>query len=201
VESWTGEELRRAAIEVLGAHADERAHDALAHATLTISHGAARWEGSHGPVEGHHVTVGLDAARLGTLRATPALVDALLAAVAAAMATHLGEALLDVRLRWTRISEPTHSAYRDGPPLHGPPTLHEGLVAYLAAAGEAELARVVATGSLAETATGGATIELPRAARDALRSHPGGLAAIERGVRDLLGSERASVSLRTGANR
>jgi hypothetical protein len=198
--SWTGEELRRAAIEVLGPHADERAHDALAHATLTVSHGAGSWEGSHGPVEGHHVTVGLDAERLGMLRATPALVDALLAAVAAAIATHLGEALLDVRLRWTRASEPAHSAYRDGPPQHGPPTLQEGLTAYLEAAGEPELARLVAAGTVTETG-GGATLEIPRAARDALRSNPGGLAAIERGVRDLLGSERASASLRAGAGR
>jgi hypothetical protein len=186
VEPWTGEELRRAAVEALGPHADERAVDVLAHATVTVTYEVARWEGSAGPVQGHRVTMALDATRLGMLRATPAVLDALHAALAASVASRPGEALVDTRLRWSRLAEVTHAAYRDGPPTHGPPTLGEGLVGYLEAAGERELARLIG-GAQVEESAGGATLVLSRAERDALRSDTRALAAIDAAVRDLMG--------------
>src|SRR5579883_1696847 len=92
------EELRRGALEALGEHADERARDALRRADVTVSDRTVVPSGGHA---GRRVTLAVDAATLGGLRAAPALVDAITAAAAIAVAGHsTGESLLDLELRW-----------------------------------------------------------------------------------------------------
>jgi hypothetical protein len=94
VSGWTGEALRRAAIAALGPLGDARARDALVHGVVVLRPGVARWQASHGPVEGVGVVLRLDGPRLE--RALPhAVEDALRAALAAAVATRPGESLFD----------------------------------------------------------------------------------------------------------
>jgi len=191
VSAWSGGELQRVALGALGEHTDERARDALAHATLTLRPATAGWEGSAGHVEAHRVTIGLDARRLGTLRAAPALADALCAAVANAIATRPHESLADVELRWDPGAQATVlEGYRGSPP--GPEaTLGEALADYLGASGEPELGRVVLT---AERVAGGrgVLVRVDRASDDA-RSR----GILTRAVRDLLADEGVQLRIRT----
>jgi hypothetical protein len=189
VTRWSGGELRRLAVDALGEHADERARDALAHATVTIAETTARWEGSAGPVEARHVTLALDARRLGELRGTPALTDALCTAIAAAIATRPREALLDVVLRWERGARGTASGYRGSPP--GPePTLRDALAEYLEGSGEPELGKAIDAAE--ETAGSREVVVRGQGALADARSR----AILTRAVRDLLGDATARVRVR-----
>jgi len=96
VSDWTGESLRRAALDALGPHGDELARDVLAHAAIEVTPGVARWEGSAGRVEGHRIALGVDDGRLLRIRSEPAAFDAICAAIAAAVATHPGESLFEL---------------------------------------------------------------------------------------------------------
>ena len=187
---WSGGELRRLALDALGEHSDERARDALAHATVTVAETTARWEGSAGPVEAHDVTLGLDARRLGALRATPALTDALYAAIAAAIAVRPRETLHDVVLRWEPAMQATGSGYRGSPP-GTEPTLGDALAEYLDGGGEPDLARAVHAAERAGTG-GEVVVRVDRACGDA-RSR----AILARAVRDLLGDASARVRVRS----
>jgi hypothetical protein len=185
VSGWTPEELRRATIEGLDAHADVRVRDALAHATLSLTPAVVRWESSHGEVEGHHVILAVDAGRLGALRAAPGVVDALCAAVSATIASRRGETLTDFALRWEPQVHAAHGAYRDEPPDEASTSLGEALVAYLQGLGEETLADRV----------GGAIVEQrgPEEARVILDAGANEVAIVVTAVRDLLGRPRARV--------
>jgi hypothetical protein len=190
VTGWSGGELRRLALDALGEHSDERARDALIHATVTLSETTSRWEGSAGRVEAHHVTLGLDARRLGALRGAPALIDALSAAIATAIASRPREALLDIVLRWERGTHAAAAGYRSSPP--GPePTLREALAEYLDASGEPALARALDAAEETENRHEVA-VRIPRESDDA-RSR----SFLTRAVRDLLGDATARVRVRT----
>ncbi len=188
---WSGGELRRLALDALGEHADERARDAHVHARVTVAEATTHWEGSAGPVEARHVTIALDARRLGELRGAPALTDALCSAIATAIATRPGEALLDVALRWEPGAHATGSGYRSSPP-GTEPTLRDALEQYLEGAGEPVLARAVGAD---EHAAGGreVVVRVQRPLAGA-RSR----AILTRAVRDLLGDPGARARVRAG---
>jgi hypothetical protein len=99
VTGWTGESLRRAALDALGPHGNDLARDALVHGALEVTPGVARWEASAGPALGHRVTLVLDPGRLGGLRGAPAAHDSLCAALAAAVSTRPRESLFELQLR------------------------------------------------------------------------------------------------------
>jgi hypothetical protein len=190
------EDLRRAALSALGQHADERARDAVAHAAITVVDGAKRWVGSGGPVEAHRVFVALDARRLGALRAAPGVTDALCVAFAAAVATHQGEALLDLVFAWDREARASAVGYRDSPPDAPRASVRDALVDYLDARGELALARSLGDVELEPKDVGGATLRVDGPTRDALRADARGLAAVTAALRDLLGDAAARVRLR-----
>jgi hypothetical protein len=186
------EELRHAALDGLGPYADERTRQALQGAELRLDPAVTSWESSAGPVQGHRVTLAVDAATLARLRAAPALEDALHAALATAIASRKGEALAGLELRWAR--EGTHAAahgYRDRPP-DPPQTVQQALVSYLEVRGEPALALLVAGGSVTEQTVQGASVSLV-VEPDQLRSfRSGGAAAtgaLTAAVRDLLGGD------------
>lgn len=141
------EELRRAAILMLGPYADERAREALRSAVLRVDEAVTSWESSAGRATGHRITLAVDATTLARLRSTPALVDALHAALATAVATASKSEKCDVltalELRWARDGALAWTqGYRDRPP-DPPQTLQQALTSYLHTCGEAALARFV----------------------------------------------------------
>jgi hypothetical protein len=137
----TAEELRRSALERLGSEADPRVVDLLSHAGISVAWAVARWDSSAGPVDGHRVSLALDASQLGGLRATPAAHDAMCAALASAIAMQPGESLLDVTTRWAPDAHAVAAGYRDAPPPKV--TLKQALVAYLEGAGSMLFAAAV----------------------------------------------------------
>jgi hypothetical protein len=190
----SGEALRRAALEALGPHADERAIDALRHSAFTVTTGAARWNASAGPIEAHVVTLALDAKRLGRLRAVPAIADALCAAVASAIAAQPGETLLELALRWAPGAAAARVGYRDAP---APPvSLRDALAEYLDGAGEPSVAPMIASAVLTASrpADGELALHIDRVSWDALRTNPHALATLTRAVRDLFGSENVQIA-------
>lgn len=189
--AWGGEELRRAALATLGEHADERARDALAHASVAVAE-AVGWHGSAGRVDAHRVTLGLDARTLGGLRVAPALADALCAAVAAAIATRPGATLLDLELRWAPGARPSSAGYRDAPPEQEA-SLGHALVEYLEGGGHASLAGLLADAVLDEPPLGPISIRLAPSAHEGLRTAPRAVATITAAVRDLLADARLRV--------
>jgi hypothetical protein len=147
-EALSPEALRHAALEALGPYADPRAREALQASGLRVEPAFAGWESSAGHVDGQLVTLAVDAATLGRLRAAPALEDALHAALAAAVARHPGQTLAALALRWGREgAQATPDGYRDRPP-DAPQTLQQAVPAYLDARGEDSLARLVEGASL-----------------------------------------------------
>jgi hypothetical protein len=195
VSGWSGEELRRAALAALGEHADERARETLMHASVAVV-GAAGWEGSGGPVEAHRVLLGVDARTLGGLRAAPAVIDALGAALAAAMAARRGDALLDLQLLWSHAARPSAAGYRDAPPPEPEASLQAALVDYLEGGGEHLVAGLLEGASLDASSPGLVSVSLVGSARDELRAHPRGLAVITAALRDLTADARARVRVR-----
>lgn len=189
MSGWTPEELRRAAIEGLDPCADVRVRDALTHGTLSMTPGVSRWESSHGPVEGHHVILALDAGRLGALRAATWIVDALCAIVSVTIASRPGETLTDLVLRWEPLVHAAHGAYRDEPPGRGDVPIGEALVAYLRGLGEEALAGRVADGTVERRG--------PVEVRVRIHVEPNEGAVVIAAVRDLLGAPRARVVVHT----
>jgi hypothetical protein len=106
------EALRRAALEILGPFGDARAERILTTADLDIEADVAVWEGSEGQVHGHRVRLGVDGAGLAQLQLSPAVADAVTAALSAALAETPGNALVDVVPSWSRERPHTGGAYR-----------------------------------------------------------------------------------------
>jgi hypothetical protein len=115
VTGWTGESLRRAALDALGRHGADLARDALVHGAIDVTPGVTRWEASTGRVDGHRVTLVLDAARLDRIHREPAAADALCAALAAAVATRPGESLFELTFR-AAVHSLAETPYRGGRP-------------------------------------------------------------------------------------
>ena len=193
---WTAEALRDAALRRLGPFGDARARDALVHGTLTIAAGVSRWTASAGAVEGHRVTIALDAARLGRLRDAPAVEDALTSATAAAVATRAGQALFDFALRWGRTAPPVATPYR-GASTSGThdQALRDALVDYLGGS-EAAVARRLVHAEV-ESSGGEVRVVVPAAGGPALSADSRALALIARALRDLTGDAHARVAVIT----
>ncbi len=147
------------------------------------------WESSAGHVDGQLVTLAVDAATLGRLRAAPALEDALHAALAAAVARHPGQTLAGLALRWAREGTLARvDGYRDRPP-DPPQTLQEALPAYLAARNEDALARLV-EGAGIEVEGGALRVRLGADGLRAFRSAgAAATSALTAAARDLTGTE------------
>jgi hypothetical protein len=191
------EELRRAAMEALGQHADERARDALAHAAVAM---ATAPQSTKWPIYvGYRVTLAVDAATLGVLRGAPATIDALGAAVAAAVAATPGEKLVDLALRWVPAARPSSATYRDAPPVAPETALCDALRAYLGGAGYHALAAALAGAEVDASDAGEVTVRLPRATYDALQADAYGMAHLTSALRDLLARDDARVRLRQRA--
>lgn len=193
---WSGEELRRSALEALGEHADERARDALVHASIEIVIAAAGWTGSGGPVQAHRVTLGFDARTLGGLRAAPALKDALCAALASAIAARPGETLLDLQLRWMAEPRAAPAGYRDAPPNAPDESLLDALTDYLAGAGQQALAASLVGGAAHRTGRADVSLSLGPSAREALRSDARALATLTAALEDLVAEEKLRIRVR-----
>jgi hypothetical protein len=194
VSGWSGEALRRAALEALGEHADERARDALAHATIAVVPAVARWSGSSGAVEGHRVELGVDARTLGTLRAVPSVVDALSAALASAVALRPGEALHDLALCWSPDARSSPQGYRDAPPPSVRASLPDAVVDYLIGAGAADLATALSPFTLDTSAVPSVVATVPHP--EALRADARGRESLTRALRELLGDVAVRVRVR-----
>jgi hypothetical protein len=172
-------ELRRRALVALAEHGDERAVDALSHGDLAVAWSVARWDSSSGPVEGHRATLTLDAWRLGELGAHPAARDAICAALAAAVAEHPGQSLLELVTRWSPHARTGDAPYRDAPPSRV--TLGEAVADYLDGAGNTRLARAVGRAGFERAGGGDVVVRgLPEEAVE-------GVYELVRAVRDLLG--------------
>jgi hypothetical protein len=187
------EELRHAGLDALGPYADERAREALEGAELRIDPAVTAWESSGGHVEGHRVTLAVDASTLARLREAPALEDALHAALATAIASRKGEVLAGLQIRWAR--EGTHAAahgYRDRPP-DPPQTLQEALASYLEARGDEAVAHIVAGARVSvEEATVTLVVE-PERLRAFRSAGAAAIGTLTSAVRDLLGTPATRV--------
>jgi hypothetical protein len=191
------EELRRAAMDTLGPYADERAREALLSAVIRVDEAVTSWESSEGHVQGHRVTLAVDATTLARLRSSPALVDALHAALATAVARAIpsgkGDALAALDIRWARDAAlaSTHG-YRDRPP-DPPQTLQQALASYLETSGEATLARFV-EGAAVSTEESTVTVVVDPEQLRAFRSWGGTpTVALTAAVRDLVGDPATRV--------
>jgi hypothetical protein len=80
-----------------------------------VQRDVATWESSIGPMRGHRVTLVLDAQRFSEVHHTPALIDALCAAVATAVSSTPGDALADFVVRGTNSAIERRSPYRSPP--------------------------------------------------------------------------------------
>jgi hypothetical protein len=150
-----------------------------------------------GRLAGRHVTLSVDAATLGALRAAPAIVDAITAAAARTVAEHApGESLLDLVLQWAPATRPSATAYRDAPPAESQTTLHIALLDYLNAAGDPSLAQVLGDAVVDTGDPAGVSVRLPAPALDALQADPHSVARLTSAVQDLLGQPDASVRVR-----
>jgi hypothetical protein len=186
------EEVRRAALDAVGEHGDERARDVLLHARVSMSAERASW---------YKVTLGLDAATLGALYAAPAVKDALAGAIAAALGAR-ESVLLDLALRWDRAPRARTSGYRDAPPADEGEPLGAALVAWLDACGESALARVVERADVVDGDALEVVVRVDAFDREALQGAHS-LAMLTSCVRDLVGDDRARpvVRVRAGARR
>jgi hypothetical protein len=146
----------------------------------------------------HRVMIGLEARCLGRLRAAPATVDSLCAALAAAIAARPDETLLELVLRWMPGAS-IMAGYRDAP--RPPVSTREALVDYLDGIGERTLASAVAVAHMApeylspNNPPARITLELGPAGRGALKADGRALAALTDAVRDLLGDARARLEV------
>jgi hypothetical protein len=98
VTAWTGESLRRAALDALGSSGSQLARDAIVRCAIDLVPAVATWEASPGRVQGHRVALALDSALLERIRRDPSIYDAICAAFAAAVATRARESLFELEL-------------------------------------------------------------------------------------------------------
>ncbi len=106
------EGLRLLALDVLGPLGQPLAREALETGALEVHPHVMTWQGSLGVVEGHLVVLWLDPDLCASVNALPSAVDALTAAVAAAVAKVSGNALAELKVL-ARPSRPRTSPYRD----------------------------------------------------------------------------------------
>lgn len=90
--------LRRRALDALGPLGEAGAREALEAGGVEVELAVATWEGSHGTVQAHRVTLVLPADLHARVSASPATLDALSAAFASAISTPL-TTLYDFRVR------------------------------------------------------------------------------------------------------
>ncbi|MDB4932772.1 MAG: hypothetical protein JWM10_5256 [Myxococcaceae bacterium] len=96
----------------------------------------ARWESSHGAVQGYAVTVALCAEDLAAVDASPSARDLLERAFAAAIGATPGHALTALAARWNRRGAVRVTTYREAATAAVAVTLDEGLRRYHRARGE-----------------------------------------------------------------
>lgn len=149
IEAASSEELREGALRALGPAGDARAVFILTWARLAVRRGVSSWESSQGSVVAHRVLVGTDARSLGVLRAYPAVDDALVAALGAALSSFAGHSLEGVRYHWA-LHEPKPALDYRGATQPLPVVrdevgaLHDAVRAYLQGAGLTREAEQVA---------------------------------------------------------
>jgi hypothetical protein len=92
------EPLRVRALDVLGPVGEPVARAVLEHGAVEVEPTSVEWDGSTGHVRGHRVVIVVHASVASRFEASYAARDALVAALAAAMAERKGEAVTDVRV-------------------------------------------------------------------------------------------------------
>ena len=90
--------LRLRALDVLGPAGDPLAREALEHGAVDLEPHALAWESSHGHVTGVRVVLRLSPELRARVAGAPAVGDALVAALAAAVAETPGRSLVDLVL-------------------------------------------------------------------------------------------------------
>ncbi len=90
------ENLRRAALDVLGPFGDPTAREALEGGELKVIEGVDAWEGSRGTIRGDRVIVRVPAALAARISASLAAQEDLTRAISAALATTGSVALCEV---------------------------------------------------------------------------------------------------------
>ncbi len=103
--------LRRLALDVLGPLGDALAREALEHGALVVEPAEVSWEGTAGHVRGVRATLRLEAGLCARVLASPATVDALVAAVAIAVASP-GRALADLSFSPGDVPRRERTPYR-----------------------------------------------------------------------------------------
>jgi hypothetical protein len=106
------EGLRAKALLALSPHADERARATIERGEVVIVRGVATWAGPRGPVVGHTVGLGLSAAELARMVDAYGAKDAVIAAMAAAMAEEEGSSLAELVLFWSPTAQVEAGHYR-----------------------------------------------------------------------------------------
>lgn len=101
------------ALAALGAFGDERARRALDTGIVSLLPIGRRWGGSEGEISAHVVLLGLDAATLGALAASPQPLVDVTAALAAALAETPNQTLDGLRPYWA-FEERSDGPYRGG---------------------------------------------------------------------------------------
>ncbi|HVH41619.1 MAG TPA: hypothetical protein VM925_04730 [Labilithrix sp.] len=106
------EGLRLLAIQSLGAHGSPLAREALESGVMEVEPGVLAWTGSTGAVAGHLVVLWLDPELCGRVNEAPSAVDALTAAVAAAVARVSGNALAELKIAARAMTASGSTPYR-----------------------------------------------------------------------------------------
>jgi len=128
------EAIRASALAVLSPHADARARGAIARGELVVvKKGDASWEGAKGPVTGLKVGLGLSAFDLGGLVDADGVKDAVVAAMASAVANEEGSALAELVLFWSPAAQVETGHYRGA---LGPSDLGRAVVDFLRGRGD-----------------------------------------------------------------
>jgi hypothetical protein len=136
------EDLRSEALALL---TSPRAWGVLELASLRLHPGALTWEGSHGEVCAHRLTLGLDGASLGELDEFPSALDELEAVLSRVLARRPGHSLASLETCWELEPVADVCTYRtpERRPVRrdDPEALRRALVAYLDRRNQGEAAR------------------------------------------------------------
>ena len=92
------EGLRLLSLQQIGEHAPPFAREALEIGVLEVQPNVLAWNGTLGMVHGHLVVLWLDPDTCTRVNETPSAVDALTAAIAAAVAHVSGQALAELKI-------------------------------------------------------------------------------------------------------
>jgi hypothetical protein len=124
--------------------------------------------------------------------------DELHRAIASAVGRRRNEALAELVFRWSGAPPMRADGYRDAPPGSAQQALREGLLDYLSALGEREIAEALAHAEVVRIGAPPCEVRVSTANLETARSHRA-RSILTRAVRDLLGDDGASVSLRQRA--